>query len=52
LKNALRAEIDEAAWSELYAATSRAFEKPATGKIAVIKHYGDEVLKVYVVPEK
>lgn len=51
LKNALRAEIDEAAWSELYATTSRPFEKPATGKIAVkvINHYGDEVMKVYTV---
>ena len=51
LKNALRAEIDEAAWSELYSTRSRPFEKPTTGKIAVkvINHYGDEVLKVYTV---
>jgi adenine-specific DNA-methyltransferase len=51
LKRALRAEIDEAAWSSLYATTSRPFEKPATGKIAVkvINHYGDEVLKVFEV---
>ena len=49
LKRALRAEIDEAAWSSLYSTTSRPFEKPATGKIAikVINHYGDEVLKVF-----
>ncbi len=49
LKNALRAEIDEAAWSSLYATRSRPFDKPETGKIAVkvINHYGDEVLKVY-----
>ncbi len=49
LKRALRSEIDEAAWSALYATTSNPFEKPATGKIAVkvINHYGDEVLKVY-----
>ena len=49
LKNALRAEIDEAAWSALYATRSRPFDKPETGKIAVkvINHYGDEVLKVY-----
>lgn len=51
LKRALRAEIDESAWSNLYSTTSYPFEKPATGKIAVkvINHYGDEVLKVYKV---
>ncbi|MBU2578343.1 site-specific DNA-methyltransferase [Patescibacteria group bacterium] len=51
LKRALRAEIDEAAWSSLHSTTSRPFEKPATGKIAikVINHYGDEVLKVFEV---
>jgi adenine-specific DNA-methyltransferase len=49
LKRALRAEIDEAAWSALYATKSRPFDPPATGKIAikVSNHYGDEVLKVY-----
>jgi adenine-specific DNA-methyltransferase len=49
LKRALRAEIDEAAWSALYSTKSRPFEKPGSGKIAVkvINHYGDEVLKVY-----
>jgi adenine-specific DNA-methyltransferase len=49
LKRALRAEIDEAAWSSLYSTTSRTFAKPETGKIAikVINHYGDEVLKVF-----
>ncbi len=49
LKRALRAEIDEASWSELYSTVSRPFEKPETGKIAVkvINHYGDEVLKVF-----
>ena len=49
LKRALRAEIDEAAWSVLYSTTSRPFDMPKTGKIAikVINHYGDEVLKVY-----
>ena len=49
LKRALRAEIDEGAWSELYSKVSRPFDKPETGKIAVklINHYGDEVLKVY-----
>ncbi|RKZ83929.1 MAG: site-specific DNA-methyltransferase [Candidatus Parabeggiatoa sp. nov. 1] len=49
LKSVLKAEIDEAAWAEIYATKSRPFEKPATGKIAVkvINHYGDEVLKVF-----
>jgi adenine-specific DNA-methyltransferase len=51
LKRALRAEIDEAAWSSLYSTVSRAFAKPESGKIAVkvINHYGDEVLKVFEV---
>ncbi len=49
LKRALRAEIDESAWSALYATESQPFPPPETGKIAVkvINHYGDEVLKVY-----
>jgi adenine-specific DNA-methyltransferase len=51
LKRALRAEVDEDAWSQLYSTTSRPFPKPDTGKIAVkvINHYGDEVLKVYAI---
>ena len=56
LKRALRAEINEAAWSALYSTVSRPFSKPkgkgkSPGKIAikVINHYGDEVLKVYSV---
>ncbi len=51
LQKALRAEIDEAAWSSLYSTTSRPFPVPATGKIAtkVINHYGDEVMQVYLV---
>jgi adenine-specific DNA-methyltransferase len=56
LKRALRADIDESAWSALYSTVSRPFPKPkgrgkASGKIAikVINHYGDEVLKVYTV---
>ena len=51
LKRALRAEIDESAWSALYSTTSRPFDLPKTGKIAVkvINHYGDEVLRVYEV---
>lgn len=49
LKRALRAEIDEAAWSSLYSVKSRPFARPESGKIAVkvINHYGDEVLKVF-----
>ena len=51
LRKALKAEVDEAAWSSLYSTVSRPFPKPATGKIAikVINHYGDEVLKVAAV---
>lgn len=54
LKRALKADIDEAAWSSLYSTVSRPFALPKTGKIAikVINHYGDEVLKVYEVTEK
>ncbi len=53
LKRTLRSEIDEEAWSVLYATTSRPFDPPDTGRIAVkiINHYGDEVLKVYTVGE-
>ncbi|MBI2066819.1 MAG: site-specific DNA-methyltransferase [Deltaproteobacteria bacterium] len=49
LKRALKAEIDEAAWTALYSTKSLPFDTPKTGKIAikVINHYGDEVLKVY-----
>jgi adenine-specific DNA-methyltransferase len=49
LRKALRADIDEAAWSTLYRTESRPFAAPETGKIAVkvINHYGDEVMKVY-----
>jgi adenine-specific DNA-methyltransferase len=51
LKRALRADIDESAWSALYSTVSRPFDAPSTRKIAikVINHYGDEVLKVYQV---
>jgi adenine-specific DNA-methyltransferase len=52
LKRALRADIDEAAWSTLYRTVSRPFARPSTGRIAVkvINHYGDEVMKVYEAP--
>lgn len=48
LKKALKADISEDAWEELYSAVSRPFPKPKTNKIAVkvINHYGDEVMKV------
>ncbi|KKR88228.1 MAG: methylase protein [Candidatus Gottesmanbacteria bacterium GW2011_GWA2_41_12] len=48
LKKALKADISEEAWDELYSTVSRPFPKPKTGKIAVkvINHYGDEVMKV------
>jgi adenine-specific DNA-methyltransferase len=51
LKTALKADIDEAAWSTLYSDVSRPFDRPATGRIAVkvINHFGDEVMKVYSV---
>ena len=51
LKRALRAEVDESAWSMLYSPLSKPFDAPTTAKIAVkvINHYGDEVLKVYEV---
>jgi adenine-specific DNA-methyltransferase len=51
LKRALRAEVNEAAWTSLYSTVSRPFDAPETGKIAVkvINHYGDEVLKVFEV---
>jgi adenine-specific DNA-methyltransferase len=51
LKRALRAEVDESAWSALYSIKSQSFAPPASGKFAVkvINHYGDEVLKVFEV---
>lgn len=53
LKTTLKAEIDEEAWSTLRSDTSRPFDKPESGRIAVkvINHLGDEVMKVFkVVP--
>lgn len=49
LKTSLKAEIDQEAWESLYGDTSRPFDKPASGRIAVkvINHLGDEVMKVY-----
>jgi adenine-specific DNA-methyltransferase len=49
LKTTLKAEINEEAWATLHSDTSRPFEKPASGRIAVkaINHLGDEVMKVF-----
>jgi adenine-specific DNA-methyltransferase len=49
LKTALQAEIDEDAWATLYSDTSRPFQRPESGRIAVkvINHFGDEVMKVF-----
>jgi adenine-specific DNA-methyltransferase len=51
LKTTLRAEIDAEAWATLNRDTSRAFDKPKKGRIAVkvINHLGDEVMKVFKV---
>ena len=44
----LKAEIDEDARSTLQSDTSRPFDKPQSGRIAVkvINHLGDDVMKV------
>ncbi len=49
LKTTLKAEINTEAWATLNSDTSRPFDKPASGRIAVkvINHLGDEVMKVY-----
>lgn len=49
LKTTLKAEIDPEAWATLNSDTSRPFEKPKHGRIAVkvINHLGDEVMKVF-----
>jgi adenine-specific DNA-methyltransferase len=49
IKTTLRAEIDEAAWATLHSDTSRPFDRPTSGRIAVkvINHLGDEVMKVF-----
>jgi adenine-specific DNA-methyltransferase len=49
LKTTLKAEIDPEAWATLHSDTSRPFDKPKTGRIAVkvINHLGDEVMKVF-----
>ena len=51
LKTTLKAEINAEAWATLNSDTSRPFEKPKNGRIAVkvINHLGDEVMKVFKV---
>jgi adenine-specific DNA-methyltransferase len=51
LKTTLKAEINEEAWATLHSDTSRPFDKPESGRIAVkvINHLGDEVMKVFKV---
>ncbi|MFO7773013.1 MAG: site-specific DNA-methyltransferase [Dehalococcoidia bacterium] len=49
LKTTLKAEIDQEAWATLKSDTSRPFNRPKSGRIAVkvINHLGDEVMKVF-----
>lgn len=49
LKTSLKAEINPEAWATLNSDTSRPFDKPKSGRIAVkvINHLGDEVMKVF-----
>ncbi len=49
LRTTLKAEIDRDAWETLHSDTSRPFDRPASGRIAVkvINHLGDEVMKVF-----
>ena len=49
LKTTLKAQVDAEAWESLNSDTSRPFEKPASGRIAVkvINHLGDEVMKIF-----
>jgi adenine-specific DNA-methyltransferase len=49
LKTTLKAEINADAWATLNSDTSRPFDKPKSGRIAikVINHLGDEVMKVF-----
>ena len=49
LKTTLKGEIHRDAWETLHSDTSRPFDRPASGRIAVkvINHLGDEVMKVF-----
>jgi adenine-specific DNA-methyltransferase len=53
LKTTLKAEINEEAWATLNSDTSRPFDRPKSGRIAVkvINHLGDEVMKVFRVDD-
>ena len=52
LKTTLKAEINAEVWATLNSDTSRAFDKPKLGRIAVkvINHLGDEVMKIFKTP--
>ena len=54
LKTTLKAEINQEAWETLRSDTSRPFDRPASGRIAVkvINHLGDEVMKVFRISEE
>ena len=49
LRTTLKAEINPEAWETLHSDTSRPFDRPTFGRIAVkvINHLGDEVMKVF-----
>ncbi len=49
LKTTLNAQVDAEAWELLRSDTSRPFDKPDSGRIAVkvINHLGDEVMKIF-----
>ena len=51
LKTTLKAEVNREAWETLHSDTSRPFDRPKSGRIAmkVINHLGDEVMKVFKV---
>ena len=51
LKTTLKVEINQKAWETLHSDTSRPFDRPKSGRIAVkvINHLGDEVMKVFKV---
>ncbi len=51
LRTTLKAEINKEAWDTLNSDTSRPFQKPKSGRIAVkvINHLGDEVMKIFKV---
>lgn len=51
LRTTLKSEVNEEAWATLHSDTSRTFDVPKSGRIAVkvINHLGDEVMKVFKV---